>query len=147
MLGTLLRLAMVGTGARITGAVDRAMFKLAVLLAAATAVGLLIAVAIATFAVAIYLGLAPDLGAAWSAAAAGLVLVAVAGLLALVCWAAMRRRRRRLLGAQSSPLGAAALGASMGALPDLDLRGVLSRNATTVLLSAFIAGMLLNNRR
>jgi hypothetical protein len=35
----------------------------------------------------------------------------------------------------------------MGAGPGFDLKGALARNAVTVLLTAFIAGMVMNNRR
>jgi hypothetical protein len=35
----------------------------------------------------------------------------------------------------------------MGAGPGLDIKGALERNAVTVLLAAFIAGMVMNNRK
>jgi len=44
-------------------------------------------------------------------------------------------------------LGAAALASSMAAGSRVDVRGVLARNAMTVLLAAFIAGMVTTHRR
>ena len=155
MLGSLLRLAMLaGTGAGMATSFRHAMLKLAVLFAAALVVGLMIAAAIGTFGLAIYFALTPEIGPAWSAAAGGLMLIVVAAALAAICRSVYLRKRRAAastaagLGAGlGGPLGAAALGASMGAGPGFDLKGVLERNAVTVLLTAFIAGMVMNNRR
>jgi hypothetical protein len=35
----------------------------------------------------------------------------------------------------------------MGGGPGVDVRGALARNAVAVLLTAFIAGMVMNNRK
>jgi hypothetical protein len=153
MLGSLLRLVMLGgTGAGMAASVRHATLKLAALFAAALIVGLMAAAAICFFGIAIYLALAPEIGPAWGAAAAGLLLIVLAAVLALICRYVYLRRRRAAaatgLGAGlGGSLGAAALGASMGAGPGLDLKGMLERNAVTVLLTAFIAGMVMNNRR
>ena len=155
MLGSILRLAMLaGTGAGMANGFRHAMLKLAALFAAALIVGLMVAGAIGYFGVAIYLALTPEVGPAWGAAAAGALLLAIAVMLALIGrFVYLRQRRRSTAGAAGlasglgGPLGAAALGASMGAGPGLDLKGVLERNAVTVLLTAFIAGMVMNNRR
>jgi len=155
MLGGLLRLAMLaGTGAGMATSFRHAMLKLAVLFAAALVVGLMVAAAIGTFGVAIYFALTPEVGPAWSAAIAGLMLIVAAVVLAAICRGVYLRKRRAAasttagLGAGlGGPLGAAALGASMGAGPGFDLKGALERNAVTVLLTAFIAGMVMNNRR
>lgn len=155
MLGSLLRLAMLaGTGAGMAAGFRHAMLKLAALFAAALVVALMVAGAIGYFGVAIYLALAPEFGQAWAAAAAGVLLLVLAAALTLLCRAVYLRKRRAAsptaagLGAGlGGPLGAAALGASMGAGPGLDLKGMLERNALTVLLTAFIAGMVMNNRK
>ena len=157
MLGSILRLAMLaGTGAGMANGFRHAMLKLAALFAAALIVGLMIAGAIGYFGVAIYLALAPEVGPAWGAAAAGALLLVIAVALALIGrFVYLRQRRRSAAGAAGlasglgGPLGAAALGASMGAGagPGFDLKGTLERNAVTVLLTAFIAGMVMNNRR
>jgi hypothetical protein len=110
----------------------------------------LVAVGIGYFGFAVYFALAPEFGPAWSAAAAGLLLIVVAALVALICRLATRRSRKSepsatLGGSLGGPLGAAALGASLG--PGPDIRGALGRNAITVLLAAFIAGMVMNSRR
>lgn len=155
MLGSLLRLAMLaGTGAGMATSFRHAMLKLAVLFAVALIVGLMAAVAIVTFSVAIYFALSPEFGPAWAAAAAGLLLIVVAAVLALIARAVYLKKRRTAVSSAAGlgaglggPLGAAALGASMGAGPGFDIKGTLERNAVTVLLTAFIAGMVMNNRR
>ena len=156
MLGNLFRVAMLAsTGAGMAAGLRRATMKLICLLTAAIVVGLLIAAAIGTFGFAIYLALAPEFGPAGSAAITGLLLLVVAALIALGCRAWYRRRPRASSSSAADlggPLGAAALGASMGGASmgaglDFDVRGALSRNALTVLLTAFIAGMVMNNRR
>jgi hypothetical protein len=143
-----------GTGAGMVTGFRHAMLKLAALFAAALVIALMIAAAIGIFGVAIYFALAPEFGPAWGAAAAGALLVVLAGLLAVICRYVYLRQRRRsavspagLASGLGGPLGAAALGASVGAGPGFDLKGVLERNAVTVLLTAFIAGMVMNNRR
>jgi hypothetical protein len=153
MLGSIFRMAMLaGSGAGMAAGLRRAMVKLACLLAAAMVVSLLLAAAVAAFAFALYIALLPDLGGPRSAVAAGVCLVIVAGVVMLICRGLYRRRARPVASGVSglgSSLGAAALGASMGgtSLPNLDIRGVLGRNAITVLLAAFVAGMVMNNRR
>jgi hypothetical protein len=139
-----------GTGASMAAGMRRTMIKLACLFALALVVGLLVAGAIGTFGFAVYAALLPQLGIAWSAAVSGLSLLVIAGVLVLICRAVDHRRKRPVSSGAADlggSLGAAALGASMGGLPDLDIRGALSRNAVTVLLAAFIAGMVMNNRR
>jgi hypothetical protein len=146
-----------GTGAGMATSLRHAMLKLAALFAAALIIALMAAGAIGYFGGAVYLALAPEFGPAWGAAAAGLLLIVVAGILAVICRIVYLGHRRRasataagaagLASGLGGPLGAAALGASMGAGPDFDLKGVLERNAVTVLLTAFIAGMVMNNRR
>ena len=154
MLGGLLRLAMLaGTGAGMATGFRHAMLKLAALFAAALVVGLIFAAAIGYFGVAIYFALTPQFGPAWGAAAAGALLLVLAAVLGLICRMVYLRKRRTAtasaagLGGLGGSLGAAALGASMGAGPGFDLKGALERNAVTVLLTAFIAGMVMNNRR
>lgn len=158
MLGSILRLAMLaGTGAGMAEGLRRAMFKLALLFAASMVIGLMVAAAVGYFGVAIYLTISPEIGPVRGAAALGCGLLILAIVLGVLCrYFYMRRSRgkasRAGLGAAGlasglgGPLGAAALGASMGG-PGLDLRGTLARNAVTVLLTAFIAGMVMNNRK
>jgi len=159
MLGGLLRLAMLaGTGAGMATGFRHAMLKLAALFAAALVIGLIFAAAIGAFGVAIYMQLTPQYGPACAAAIAGALLLILAVVLALICRFAYLRQRRRKASAAAAglgglasglggPLGAAALGASMGGGPGFDIKGTLARNAVTVLLTAFIAGMVMNNRR
>lgn len=155
MLGSILRLAMLaGTGAGMATSFRHAMLKLAALFAAALIIALMVAGAIGYFGVAIYLALTPEFGPAWGAAASGALLLVVAAICAVLCRVVYLKKRRAAassgagLGAGlGGPLGAAALGASMGAGPGFDIRGTLERNAVTVLLTAFIAGMVMNNRK
>ena len=155
MLGSLFRMAMLaGTGAEVAAGFRRTMLKLACLLAVVIVVGLLIAGAIGAFGFAIYAARAPEVGAAWSAVIAGALLIVVAAVVAFGCRAWCFRKRRQVssgatagLGGLGGPLGAAALGASLGAGPNFDIRGALSRHAMTILLTAFIAGMVMNNRK
>jgi len=155
MFGSILRLAMLaGTGAGMATSFRHAMLKLAALFAAALIIALMVAGAIGYFGVAIYLALTPEFGPAWGAAASGALLLVVAAICAVLCRVVYLKKRRAAatsgagLGAGlGGPLGAAALGASMGAGPGFDIRGTLERNAVTVLLTAFIAGMVMNNRK
>jgi hypothetical protein len=155
MLGNLLRLAMLaGTGAGLAAGFRHAMVKVAALFAAALVVALILAGAIGYFGVAINLALTPELGPAWGAAAAGALLLVVAVAMALLTRTIYLRKRRVASSTAAStaaglggPLGAAALGASMGAGSGPDIRGMLGRNAMSVLLVAFIAGMVMNNRK
>jgi hypothetical protein len=157
MLGNLLRLAMLaGTGAGMAAGFRQAMLKLAALFAIGMIVALMFAAAIAYFGLAIYFIVTPQYGPVWGAAAAGALLIVLAVLLAVIGrYAYLQPRRRTAATARTAglasglggPLGAAALGASMGSGAGLDIKGALGRNAITVLLTAFIAGMVMNNRR
>jgi hypothetical protein len=157
MLGSILRLAMLaGTGAGMAEGLRHAMFRVAVLFAAALVIGLMVAASVGYFGVAIYLTLSPEIGPVRGAAALGCGLLVLAIILGLACrYFYLRRARAKAssagLGAAGlaglgGPLGAAALGASMGG-PNFDIKGTLVRNAGTVLLTAFIAGMVMNNRK
>jgi hypothetical protein len=150
MLGNLFRMAMLaGTGAEVAAGMRRAVARLACLLAVAIVVGLLVAAGIGYLGFALYFALAPELGPAWGAAAGGTLLIVLAGVIVLIGRYCIKRRPRTMSSGPNlgGSLGAAALGASMGSGPDLDIRGALERNAVTVLLAAFIAGMVMNNRR
>src|SRR5262245_39878760 len=127
MLGSILRLAMLaGTGAGMAAGFRHAMPKLAAFFAAPLILGLIVAGAVGYFGAAVYLGLTPEFGPAWGAAASGGLLLVVAVALALIGRAVYLRKKRASpatsggLGAGlGGPLGAAALGASMGAGPGL----------------------------
>jgi len=162
MLGSILRLVMLaGTGAGMAAGFRAAMIKLAALFAAFLVVGLMIAAAIGYLGVAVYLALIPTMGPVGSPALVGAGLLTIAVILALICRGLYVRRSpvrsASRLGAAGlasglgGSLGAAALGASMGGASmggrSLDVRGTLARNAMTVLLAAFIAGMVTTNRR
>ena len=152
MLGSLFRMAMLaGTGASVAAGMHRAMVRIAGLFVVAIVVALLFAAGLGYFGFALYWALLPEFGPAWGAAGSGALLIVLAGVILLICRYCMKSRPRA---ASSAPdlggsLGAAALGAmggaSMGQGPDI--RGALERNALTVLLTAFIAGMVMNNRR
>jgi len=158
MLGNILRLVMLaGTGAGMAAGFRAAMFKLAALFATALVLGLMVAAGIGYFGVAIYLTLAPQMGAVGSATVLGAGLLTIAAILALIC-RAMYLRRSPVKAASSlgaaglssglgGSLGAAALASSMAAGSRLDVRGALARNAMTVLLAAFVAGMVTTSRR
>jgi hypothetical protein len=148
MLGNLFRMAMLaGTGASVAAGMRRAAVRLVCLLMVGIVVALLIAAAMAYFGFALYWALMPLYGPVLSAIGGGALLIVLAVVILLVCSLSMKSRPKvasagRDLGGS---LGAAALGASMGQVPDI--RGALGRNAITVLLAAFIAGMVMNNRR
>ncbi len=153
MLGSILRLAMMaGTGAGMAAGLRQTMLKLGALLALAMVFALVVFAAIGAFGVAVYFALVPELGPVGAAAAAGGLLLVLAGTLALFARLIYRRRRSTAASAAGlgagigGPLGAAALGASMSGA-GFNFRGILERNAMTVLLTAFIAGMVMNNRR
>jgi hypothetical protein len=150
MLGNIFRLAMLaGSGAGIASGARRMVVRLACLLVVAMVIAMLVAGAIGYFGFAVYLALAMAYGPAWGAAGAGALLIILAGIIAAICrYCYVRRSHKAAPGpALGGSLGAAALGASMGALPNLDIRGTLERNAISVLLAAFVAGMVMNNRR
>ena len=135
---SLLRLALIaGTGASI-GGLRRAGRRAAVCLAVALAIGAIAVAAIGCFAAAGWYALLPQLGPAWSALIIGLALA----LLAAVVWAVAERRGRR-----ATPRGDGLLGAVPPELPDIDVAGLLERNAGTIMLAAFAAGLFLNRRR
>jgi hypothetical protein len=104
----------------------------------ALAISLVAAAAIGCFAAAGWYALLPQLGPAWSALIIGLALALVAALI----WAVAERRRRRSM-LRSEGL----LGAVPPQLPDIDIAGLLERNAGAIMLAAFAAGMFLNRRR
>jgi len=148
MLGNLFRIAMLaGTGAGVAAGLRRTVARLACLLVAAIVVSLLAAAGIGAFGVALFFALVPQYGPVWAAVGGGVLLIVLAGLIIAICRACTRRRPHSVSSGADlgGSLGAAALGASVGQGPDL--RGVLGRNAITVLLTAFIAGMVMNNRR
>jgi hypothetical protein len=150
MLGNIFRLAMLaGTGAGMAAGVRRVVVRLACLLVVGMIIALLVAAAIGCFGFAVYLALAPAYGPAWGAVGGGALLIVLVGVILGICrYCYMRRTRTVAPGPDlGGSLGAAALGASVGAMPNLDIRGMLERNAVTVLLTAFIAGMVMNNRR
>jgi len=148
MLGSILRIAMLAeTGAGIAAGMRRAMTRLAVLFVVAIVVALLVAAGLAYFGFALYWALALSFGPVWAAAGSGALLLVLAGIILLIGRIALKQKPRAATSGPDlgGPFGAAALGASMGSGPDI--RGALGRNAITVLLTAFIAGMVMNNRR
>ena len=121
-MGTLIRLAlMAGTGAGIAG-LRRAGRKLALCLIAGVAIALLLAAAIG------WLGFA-----------------VIALIVALCCrrWSGGRTYEERPTAAEA----AAPIGAVAGLEALQGLSRVLERNALSVLLAAFVAGMVMNRRR
>ncbi len=135
---SLLRLALIaGTGASI-GGLQRAGRRVAVCLAVALAIGAVGAAAVACFAAAGWYALLPQLGPAWTSVIIGLALALVAALI----WAVAERRRRRV-----ALRGSGLMDALPSQLPDIDVAGLLERNAGTIMLAAFAAGMFLNRRR
>jgi hypothetical protein len=152
MLGSLFRMAMLaGTGAGIVAGMRRAMIRIACVFLVAMVLALLVAGGIGGFGFALYWALVPEFGPVWAAAAGGALLIVLAGVIALVCrYLTARRPHAAAPGPDLGSLGAAALSASMGGASmghGPDIRGALERNALTVLLAAFIAGMVMNNRR
>jgi hypothetical protein len=138
---SLLRLALVAaTGAGI-GGLERTGRRLALCLAAALVVGIIAAAAIGCFAAAGWYALLPQLGPAWTALIIGLVLAVVAA----VIWAVAERRRRRLPPPGGGILDALPLAASK--LTEIDIGRILEKNAGSIVLAAFAAGMFLNRRR
>ena len=138
MIESLLRVAMVaGTGAGLA-AVRRAGRRCAWFVAVALAIGLLGATAAGFFAFAAWYAIEPKLGPAWASAIVGLAFLISAGVIWLACghWYTDSRGIRR-----PPPLEPGS------PLPSLDLPLLLERNATSVLLAAFVAGMLMNRRR
>ena len=130
----LFRLAMMaGTGAGLTG-LRRVGIRIVWALAGAMTAGVLLAVGLAYWGYALYVALIPTSGPIGSAAVVGAILMVAA----LIVWIVARGwpRRRRV-----------APSALEAGLPALEIGALLSRNATTVLLAAFVAGMLLNRRR
>ena len=136
---SLLRLAMLaGTGAGLAG-LRRAGKRCAWFVAVALAIGLLGAAAAGCFGIAAWYAIAPKLGPAWASAIVGLAFALSAAVIWLACghWYTDALGLRR-----PPPLDPAASG-----LPSIDLPQLLERNATSVLLAAFVVGMLMNRRR
>ena len=130
----LFRLAMMaGTGAGLTG-LRRVGIRIVWTLAGAMTAGVLLAVALGYWGYAIYMALIPSTGPIGAAAAVGAIFFVVA----LAVWIVGRGWPRRTRVAPT---------ALQAGLPALEIGALLSRNATTVLLTAFVAGMLLNRRR
>jgi hypothetical protein len=137
----IVRLALAaGTGAGMVG-LRRWGKRLAWFIAVALAIGLLAATAIGYFCGAIWYAIDPKLGPAWASAITGAALAVSAGILWLSCrhWY-LAPRHSNLPPSPSALLSAAAL-------PEFDIPRLLERHATSVLLAAFVAGMLLNRRR
>jgi hypothetical protein len=146
-MGNLIRLAlMAGTGAGL-GGMRRAGLKLAWFVAAAVAIGCLGAAGILCFGVAVFFAIAPKLGPAWAVAIVGLAYALSAAILWLSCrhWYLGRPRPGAAL-ADAAPLGAVAGAEALGGLAS-GVSNAIERNALTVLLAAFAAGMILNRRR
>ena len=144
-MGMLLRLAlMAGTGAGIAG-IRRAGHKLAVCLIAGVAIALLLAAAIGWLGFAVFYAIALSLGPIWAATLVALGFAVVALIVALCC------RRWSRGGAHEERPTAAEAAAPIGAVAGLEalegLSRVLERNALSVLLAAFVAGMVMNRRR
>jgi len=140
-MGSLLRLALAAaTGASIGGLQNMGR-RIVLMAAVAIVVALVGAGAIGSLAAAGWYALLPEVGPAWAALVIGLALAFVAA----VIWAIAERRHRRLPPPTTGLLDALPLAAAP--LAELDLRGTLQRHAGTVLLAAFVAGMLLNRRR
>ncbi|HVZ02801.1 MAG TPA: hypothetical protein VHA35_25050 [Dongiaceae bacterium] len=138
---SLLRLALVAAAGAGAGGLQRAGRRLVVCAAVALAIALVAAGAIGCFAAAGWYALLPQVGPAWAALIIGLALAVVAAAL----WAISERRYRRLPPPGNGLLDALPLAAAQAS--NIDLRGLLSRNAGSVMLAAFAAGMFLNRRR
>ena len=144
-MGTLLRLAlMAGTGAGIAG-LRRAGRKLAVCLVAGVAIALLLAAAIGWVGFAVFYAIALSLGPIWAASLVALGFAVIAVIVALCCrrWSGGRAYGERPTAAEA----AAPIGAVAGLEAFAGLSRVLERNALSVLLAAFVAGMVMNRRR
>jgi len=138
---SLLRLALVAaTGAGI-GGLERTGRRLAISAAALLAVALVVVAAICWFAAAAWYALLPEVGPAWAALIIGLALVLVAALI----WAIAERRHRRPPPPSAGILDALPRAAAQ--ITDIDLGRVLEKNAGSIILAAFAAGMFLNRRR
>ncbi|HVM83524.1 MAG TPA: hypothetical protein VMW18_06520 [Candidatus Binatia bacterium] len=144
-MGTLIRLAlMAGTGAGIAG-LRRAGRKLALCLIAGVAIALLLAAAIGWLGFAVFYAIALSLGPIWAAALVALGFAVIALIVALCCrrWSGGRTYEERPTAAEA----AAPIGAVAGLEALQGLSRVLERNALSVLLAAFVAGMVMNRRR
>ncbi len=147
-MGSLLRLALIAATGATIGGLEHTGRRLAICLAAAIGIGILVVAAIGCFAAAGWYALLPQLGPAWAALIVGLALIIVA----VVIWAvAERRGRRAALRASSTGAG---IGAGLGLLEELpahlarvDVGRILERNAGSIVLAAFAAGMFLNRKR
>jgi 4-amino-4-deoxy-L-arabinose transferase-like glycosyltransferase len=144
-MGSLLRLALLAATGATIGGLEHTGRRLAICLAAAIGVGILIVGAIGCFAAAGWYALLPQLGPAWAALIIGLALA----LVAVIIWAVAERRGRRsaLRGSGAGIAGLGLLDALPAQLAEIDIGRVLERNAGTIVLAAFAAGMFLNRRR
>jgi hypothetical protein len=144
-MGSLLRLALIAATGATVGGLEHTGRRLAICLAAAIGIGILGVAAIGCFAAAGWYAMLPELGPAWSALIVGLALA----LVAVVIWAIAERRRRRsaLLNNAGAGIGLGLLDALPAQLAEIDLGKVLERNAGSIILAAFAAGMFLNRRR
>ena len=144
-MGSLLRLALVAATGATIGGLEHTGRRLAICLAAAIGVGILVVGAIGCFAAAGWYALLPQLGPAWAALIVGLALAVVAA----VIWAVAERRNRRsaLRAANTAGVGLGLLDALPAQLASIDVGRVLERNAGSIILAAFAAGMFLNRKR
>ena len=138
-------MTLMGSGDAIAGGLRRTALKLSLICAAVMASSLILVAALTAFAVALYFAVAPDFGPAWGAVAVGVLLTLGAAVGAFVCRQAMRRRRTAAN--RAANLDALTKAAALGMSTAPDLGAMLSRNAVPVLLTAFVAGMVMNNRR
>lgn len=144
-MGSLLRLALIAATGATIGGLEHTGRRLAICLAGAFGVGILIVGAIGCFAAAGWYALLPEFGPAWTALIIGLALA----LLAAVIWAVAERRSRRsaLRSSGATVAGLGLLDALPAQLAEIDIGRVLERNAGTIVLAAFAAGMFLNRKR
>jgi hypothetical protein len=144
-VGSLLRLALIAATGATIGGLEHTGRRLAICLAGAIGIGILLVGAIGCFAAAGWYALLPQIGPAWAALIVGLALA----LIAVIIWAVAEQRRRRAA-LRSSSSGIAGLGlleALPAQLAEIDIGRVLERNAGTIILAAFAAGMFLNRKR
>jgi hypothetical protein len=144
-VGSLLRLALIAATGATIGGLEHTGRRLAICLVGAIGIGILLVGAIGCFAAAGWYALLPQIGPAWAALIVGLALA----LIAVIIWAVAEQRRRRAA-LRSSSSGIAGLGlleALPAQLAEIDIGRVLERNAGTIILAAFAAGMFLNRKR
>jgi hypothetical protein len=150
MIGTLARLAMMaGTSASIAG-LQRAGRRFVVLLAASIAAAVLLCFALACGGVALYIALLPHTGPLGASLLTGLAYL----LAAAIVWGAARvadsRTRRAATRGVAAPIGAmAGVEALSGIAGGVGggIREAVGRNGLSILLAAFVAGMVMTRRR